>query len=207
MLVVSLVFIGGCATANYAFWNKLGYEKRDILVSRVETAKTDQEKAKDQFKTTMQRFQELTNFNGGDLEAEYKKLSGEYDSCVSRADTVHKQVASVDAVAQDMFKEWDKELAEYQNADLRSKSEKELNDSKAHYATLIAAMRQSESNMDPVLKAFHDQVLYLKHNLNAEAITSLQGTAAGINTDVQALIKDMEASINEANAFISKMKQ
>src|SRR3954464_8041685 len=109
VLLVSMVAVAGCASANYAFWNKLGYEKRDILVSRVESAKNDQEKAKEQFKTTMQRFQELTNFQGGELEAKYKKLSSEYDACASRAESVHKHVASVDSVAQDMFSEWKKE--------------------------------------------------------------------------------------------------
>lgn len=205
--IVACTILAGCASANYAFWNKLGYEKRDILVSRVEKAKDSQEAAKEQFKTTMQRFQELTNFNGGDLEAMYKKLSGEYDASVSRANAVRDKIASVDSVAQDMFKEWKNELSEYQNPDLRAKSEQELNDSKQHYATLIAAMRQSEAKMDPVLKAFHDQVLFLKHNLNAAAVSSLQATATGINSDVQALIKDMENSINEANAFIAQMKK
>jgi hypothetical protein len=205
LLAVAL-FGGGCKSANYKFWEKLGYEKRDILVSRVEDAKNDQEKAKEQFKTTMQRFQELTNFQGGELEAKYKKLSSEYESCVSRSDAVHKRVAAVDSVAQDMFKEWKTELSEYQDAKLKSASEQKLNDAQSRYAQLIAAMRKSETKMDPVLKAFHDQVLFLKHNLNAQAVASLQTTAAGIDQDVQALIKDMEASINEANAFIAQMK-
>src|SRR5437868_985104 len=120
LLSIVLIASTGCASANYAFWKKLGYEKRDILVSRVEDAKNDQEKAKEQFKTTMQKFQELTNFQGGELEAKYKKLSSEYDACVSRSDAVHKRVASVDSVAQDMFGEWKKELSEYQDAKLRS---------------------------------------------------------------------------------------
>src|SRR4051812_15244347 len=207
-LLIPLLFIGltGCKSANYKFWEKLGYEKRDILVSRVEDAKNDQEKAKEQFKTTMQRFQELTNFQGGELEAKYKKLNSEYESCVTRSDAVHKRVAAVDSVAQDMFKEWKTELAEYQDPKLKAASEQKLSDAQSRYGQLIAAMRKSEEKMDPVLKAFHDQVLFLKHNLNAQAVASLQTTAAGIDQDVQALIKDTEASINEANAFIAQMK-
>ncbi len=196
----------GCKTANYSFWNKFGYEKRDILVSRVDKAKTEQEGAKEQFKTTMQRFQELTNFQGGDLEAKYKKLSAEYDRCESRASAVSDRIKAVDSVAQDMFKEWKKELSEYDNPELKEKSQAQLDASKASYADLIAAMRKAEVKMKPVVKVFHDQVLFLKHNLNAQAVTSLQTTAEGINQDVQALIKDMEASINEANQFISHMK-
>ena len=74
------------------------------------------------------------------------------------------------------------------------------------YEQLISLMKRSEAKMKPVLAKFHDNVLFLKHNLNAAAISSLQGTAGQIETDVQALIKDMEASIAEADAFMKQMK-
>ena len=206
LLTSILMLLVGCKSANYAFWEKFGYEKRDILVSRVEDAKNDQEKAKEQFKTTLERFQELTNFQGGELESKYKKLSGEYESCKSRADDVSKRIDAVESVANDMFKEWKQELGEYQNPELRKNSEQKWSEAKARYQQLIDLMHKSEAKMQPVLTAFHDQVLFLKHNLNAQAVASLQSTAAGIDKDVQALIKDMEASINEANDFIKQMK-
>jgi hypothetical protein len=196
----------GCKSAYYGAWEKLGYEKRDILVSEVEDAKSDQEKAKEQFKTTMQRFQELTGFQGGELEAKYKKLNTEYERCKGRADAVTKQVADVDETANDLFTEWKKELDQYSDASLRSKSEQQLQQTKNRYQELISTMRKAETSMQPVLKAFGDQVLFLKHNLNAQAIASLQTTSQQIDQNVQALIKDMEASINEANEFISQMK-
>lgn len=201
-----LLLVGGCKSAYYGTWSKLGWEKRDILVDRVEDAKTDQEKAKEQFKTTMERFQELTNFQGGDLEATYKKLNKDYENCVSRANALSKQIESVDTVATDMFKEWKKELDQYDNAQLRKSSEEKLASTKEKYGQLLASMKKSEASMQPVLKAFHDQVLYLKHNLNAAAISSLSETARGIDADVKKLIADMEASIAESNAFIGQMK-
>jgi hypothetical protein len=206
LLLAAMLPLVGCKSAYYKTWEKFGYAKRDLLVGEVEDAKKDQEKAKEQFKTTLERFQEITGFQGGDLEAKYKKLNSEYESCKSRAQAVSKQIADVDSVAQDMFKEWKQELSQYQSADLRSKSEQQLNDPKRRYADLIAAMRKAESSMQPVLKAFGDQVLFLKHNLNAQAIASLQTASSQINDNVQQLIKDMEASINEANQFISQMK-
>jgi hypothetical protein len=197
----------GCSSTYYAVWQKLGYEKRDILVSRVEEARDDQGEAKKQFQTTLQQLQALTNFNGGDLEAEYKKLSSSYDACQDRATAVSKKITSVDKVANDMFAEWTAELDQYHDASLRAASEQKLNDSKARYQQLLAAMRNSETKMKPVLNAFHDEVLTLKHDLNAAAISSLQATSAGISNDVQNLIKDMDSSINEANAFIDNMKK
>jgi hypothetical protein len=205
-LLICLTVLTGCRSTYYKAWEKVGWAKRDILVDRVEDAKNDQEKAKEQFKTTMQRFQELTNFQGGELESKYKKLNAEYERSEARAKAVTDRIVSVDKVAQDMFREWKTELAQYDNADLRRKSQEQLDASRQRYSQLIAAMRRAESKMQPVLTAFHDQVLFLKHNLNAQAIASLQSTTEGINQDVAALIKEMEASIAEANEFISQMK-
>ena len=60
--------------------------------------------------------------------------------------------------------------------------------------------------MDPVLTRFHDQVLYLKHNLYAQAVGSLKGESADIEREIQRLIQDMNASISEADAFIRDIK-
>ena len=204
--LLAVFALTGCKSAYYGAWEKLGYEKRDILVSEVEDAKDTQEAAKEQFKTTMERFQELTNFQGGELESKYRKLNSEYERCKGRADKVTAQINDVDETANDLFNEWKSELDKYENAEMRSKSEQQLNESKQRYDELITVMRKSESKMQPVLKAFNDQVLFLKHNLNASAIASLKGTATQIDSDVQALIKEMEISINEANEFIDQMK-
>jgi hypothetical protein len=206
---IGLFVLVGCQTAHNAYydvWQKFGYEKRDILVSRVQSGRDAQDDAKKQFTSTMQEFESITSFKGGDLEAEYEKLNASYEDCKNRAQAVSDKITSIDRVANDMFTEWNSELAQYQNADLRASSQQKLEDTKQRYALLIAVMRKSEASMTPVLGAFHDQVLFMKHNLNAEAIASLQTTAAGINTDVQKLIDDMNASIKEADSFISQMK-
>ena len=197
---------GGCKAAYYGMMEKFGREKRDILVSRVKDARDEQDAAKKQFQTTLQRFQEVTGFQGGDLEEKYKKLSAEYDRCEGKANDVSGRIRKVETVANDMFKEWANENKEYTDAEKRRASEKMLSETKDKYAQLIALMKKSEDKMKPVLAKFHDNVLFLKHNLNAAAITSLQGTAGQIETDVQALIKDMEASIAEADAFVRQMK-
>lgn len=206
-IILAAMLVVGCSSVYYSIWQKLGYEKRDILVSRVQKARDSEEAAKEQFKTTYQRFQELTNFKGGDLEAEYNKINSAYETAKSRADAVSDHINSVDKVANDMFAEWQQELSQYNNQDLRRQSEQKLNQSKAQYQQMIAAMRRSEKKMQPVLGAFHDQVLFLKHNLNAAAISSLSSTTAGIQSDVQNLIRDMEQSINEANAFVDHLKK
>lgn len=204
--LVALVFVTGCSSAYYGMWEKLGWEKRDILADRVKEARDAQADASKDFKTTLQRFQELTGFQGGDLEKIYDKLSSQYDQSEERAKAVTSRITAVDTVAKDMFSEWETELKQYQSADLRRRSEKQLTDTKARYQELLSAMRRAEQRMAPVLAQFKDQVLFLKHNLNANAVASLQGTTASIEMDVKQLISEMDAAIAEANQFIGTLK-
>lgn len=206
VVALLLVFAGGCKSVYYSTMEAFGREKRDILSSRLVDARDSQKKAQEQIKTTMQRFKELTGFQGGDLEAKYNALKGQYDSSESRAKAVSDRVDALDEVAKDMFTEWRAELAQYQDPNLRAASERKLNETQTRYKDVLQAMRRSELSMKPVLAKFHDQVLFLKHNLNASALSSLQGSTAAIESDVAALVKEMEASIAEADKFIATLK-
>ena len=197
----------GCKSASNAFWEKMGYEKRELLVSDVKDARDAQNAAKEEIKTTMQRFKEVTGFQGGDLEAKYNRLSASYEDSVARADKVTSRIGDVEKTAGDLFSEWEKELGEYTDQRLREQSREQLTDTKSRYRELLGAMRQAESRMKPVLDRFKNAVLSLKHSLNAAAIAGLQGTAVEIEQDVTRLIADMEKSIAEANAFIGQIEQ
>jgi hypothetical protein len=108
-------------------------------------------------------------------------------------------------VSEALFDEWESELDQYSSDSLRRSSEKKLRQTRKQYDKLIAAMKRAEKKIDPVLTAFHDQVLYLKHNLNAQAIASLQSELVSVEAEVASLIEEMEKSIGEADVFIKSM--
>jgi hypothetical protein len=205
-VAATALILAGCQSTYYKAWEKLGWAKRDILVDRVKDAREDEEAAKKQFQSALEQFQAVTHFQGGDLEAKYKKLNKEYEASENRAADVRKRVKAVDDVAQALFQEWSKELGEYSDANLKRSSEQKLRETQDRYRQMYTAMKNAEDKMEPVLKTFKTQVLYLKHNLNAAAINSLQTQVGGIQGDVEQLIRDMDASIKEADTFISQMK-
>ncbi|MCP3919795.1 MAG: DUF2959 domain-containing protein [bacterium] len=206
LLIVPAVLVPlGCQSTYYSAWEKLGVHKRDILVDRVEAGREDQEEAKEQIKTTYEAFQELTSYDGGDLKDIYERLDSEYEASTEAAEDVSDRIESIEKVATAMFSEWESELEEIQNPDLRQKSHSLLGETRTKYGNLLTAMRSAESKMKPVLGAFKDQVLFLKHNLNAQAIASLKTQVLGIEGDVDALIANMQKSIDEADAFIESM--
>lgn len=207
ILSVTMLFTTSCQTAYYKTMEKFGYHKRDILVDRVQDASDAQQEAKDQFKSALERFSSVVNFKGGELKEKYEKLSHELETCETKAEAVHKRINSVEDVAEALFDEWEGELEQYTNKKLARSSKNKLDDTRKRYTKLIDAMKRAEKKIDPVLMVFRDQVLFLKHNLNAQAISSLRDELDSIKSDISSLIKDMEDSINESASFIKAMAE
>ncbi len=199
--------LSGCQRAYYAGMEKIGYHKRDLMVSDVEKARDAQQEAKEQFKSALDRFTTVLSVKGGELQAKYDTLNAEYERSEAKAQAVRNRIDSVEDVSQALFAEWEAELQEYSSASLRRDSQTKLTRTRTQYAKLIKAMKRAESKMDPVLGKFKDQVLYLKHNLNAQAIASLKGELGAVESNINLLIKEMETSIQQANAFISSMNK
>ncbi len=207
LLALAVLLLASCQTAYYATMEKLGYPKRDLLVSRVQQARDSQQEAKEQFQSALEHFSAVVHFRGGELEAKYTQLSAELDRSEARAHTVHQRIAAVEEVAEALFKEWEAELAQYTQETLRRASARQLAQTRQRYTPLMRTMKRAEAKMEPVLAAFRDQVLFLKHNLNARAIASLRQEGMAVETDITALIRAMEAAIAEADAFIKALDQ
>ncbi len=205
--ILALALLAGCSSAYYKTMESFGVEKRDILVDRVEEARDAQDSASEQFASALEQFRATVNFDGGDLEKTYDRLNSEYESSVSEAGDVSDRIDAVESVATDLFKEWEQELDQYSRKDLRNSSAKLLRDTRARYDKLMTSMRRAENSMQPVLDAFHDQVLYLKHNLNARAIGALRNELDTIERDTARLIAQMQKAIAEANTFIDSMEK
>ena len=194
-----------CSGVYYGAMEKIGIHKRDILVDRVIEARDSQQATKEQFASALEHFSSVINFKGGELEDKYHELKKELDRSEDQANEVRSRVDAVEDVAEALFDEWEDELDLYSSASLRKSSEKQLKLTKTHYNQLIGAMKKAESKIDPVLNPLRDQVLFLKHNLNARAVASLQTELTRIETDVSRLIQDMEMAIKEADSFIQTL--
>ena len=207
VLALCLPLLGAsCQSMYYGTMEAFGVHKREILVDRVQEGRDAQQEAKQEFKSALEAFKAATKFEGGKLEQTYERLNAAYEASSDKAEAVSSKIEDIEDVSEALFEEWQSEIDQIQNPDLRAKSSAMRRDTKERYKTLITAMKSAEKSMKPVLVAFKDHVLFLKHNLNAQAIASLQGSLAGIETDVSALVGEMEKSIAEADAFIEQLE-
>jgi len=208
LITLPLLFslLGGCSSAYYSAMEQVGVHKRDILVDRVEEARDAQSDAQEQFQDALEQFQSVVQFDGGELSKQYNSLKAEYDDSVSAAEAVNNRIDKVQTVAEDLFAEWQQELTQYSNSKLRSQSARKLKDTKRRYRQLLAKLQTAEKRMQPVLATLQDNVLYLKHNLNARAVGELKGEFQGIRQDINLLVRDMQTAIRESDAFIREME-
>lgn len=201
-----LLFVSGCSTVQYAALEKVGVHKRDILVDRVKDAREAQSDAKQQVTSTYEQFTSLVNVEGGELEKTYKKMDKSLKKTEKSVAEVDDRIEAIEDVAGDLFDEWQEEIKQYSSQNLRKSSETKLANTKVRYNKMLKSMKAARKRINPVLEVFQDRVLFLKHNLNARALSSLKGEVGSIETKVDKLIKEMEAAIAEADQFIKTME-
>lgn len=202
VLALSLL---GCQSVYYDAMEKIGYAKRDILVDRVEDARDAQTEAQEQFKSALDELSTLIDFDGGDVQQAYDALSDQYESSKKAADDVTTRIDKIENVSEALFEEWQEEIDQYSSAKFKRTSQRQLSQTKSSYNNLVRSMRRAEAKMQPVLTSLNDNVLYLKHNLNARAISAISIEFKGLKKEIQLLMSEVNKSISESNKFIAEM--
>ena len=142
VLLTAVISLTACETVVYDALEKVGYHKRDILIDRIDAAQGSQTEGQEQFKSALEQFKSVINFDGGDLEVTLDLLNDEYEASVDAADAIHDRIDSVENVADALFDEWQEELEQYSNASLRRDSERQLKDTRRRYSKVLGAMRR-----------------------------------------------------------------
>ncbi|MBX2885576.1 MAG: DUF2959 domain-containing protein [Granulosicoccus sp.] len=206
MLIFSVLLATGCSTVKYNTLEKLGIHKRDLLVDNVEETRDAQKDAQKQFKSALEKFGSVVSIEETGLKKAYEALDDEYEDSLDAAEEVSDQIRDVENVAEDLFDEWANEIKEYTDPNLRRSSETQFKETRAKYNEMHKSMIAAEKSMQPVLATFKDNVLFLKHNLNAQAVGSLKSTFNDLQGDIDNLIAQMNRSIERSNQFISEMQ-
>jgi hypothetical protein len=205
LLTVLVIASSGCRSTYYSAMEKVGVYKRDLLKKKVTAARDEEKQASQQFTNALNRLKQLYGFEGGNLEKTYRALENDYEKSAAQAGDVRVRVREVETVAKDLFAEWENELKDISSVTLRDRSRTQLRETRRKYDELYNALKRAEQSMEPVLVQFRDHVLFLKHNLNAQAIGSLRGEATSIQTDISRLLTEMNTAIARADEFIKAL--
>lgn len=206
LAVLSLIaLLTSCQKTYYTMLERAGVEKRELLSSRVQRAKESQAEAQEEFRDALEKFQAVTGHGGGDLEDRYERLRDAYERSREQASEVSDRIDKIESVADALFEEWEDELSEYDDASLRRRSAERLHNTRGEVSRLLVVMHRAEKSLDPVLEKLEDRVLYLKHDLNAAALAGLDAKLPELQSDVDRLVREMQASIAEADRFMRQL--
>ena len=205
-ILMAILSLSACESLYFSAMEKVGVHKRDILKDRIEDAQQAQEDSKEQFLSALEKFKQVLSLEETALEKRYKSLHAEYKASEDAAGEVSDKIVAVESVSEALFNEWENELELYASKELRRVSKKKLMLTRRKYEALISVMKRAEAKMTPVLNTLRDQTLFLKHNLNAQAVSAVRSELERIERDVDRLIVAMEKSIVEAESFIQTLK-
>jgi hypothetical protein len=204
--LAALLLTTHCTTVYYSTWEKLGKEKRDLLRDNISYAKNEQKEVSEEFKDALTHLKEVYGLEGGNLEKSYTKVKASYENAEDKSSELKSRIDRVETIGNDLFKEWASEINQMENADYKRQSKIKLDDTKKKFNVMFAALENSYKTVPPVMRKLNDQVLFLKHNLNAQALGSLRGEVVRIEQDINKLQQEMVKSISESEKFIKEIK-
>jgi chromosome segregation ATPase len=203
-ICILLSFIG-CSSVYYSVWESLGKEKRDLLKDKVESTRDQQLDTAEQFEDALSALRAAYNPEPSELSALYDSLKAEYESSESETQALQSRIESMHNVAADLFAEWEEEAESIDNKRFRSDSLQKLTATKNRYQQMRGRLLSSAAKMNRVLSQFRDYVIYLKHNLNAQSLNSLEKEAVSIETDIRTLISQIQSTVNDTEDFIRSL--
>ena len=206
LLCIVIAALSGCASVQYSALEKVGIHKRDILVDRVEDARDSQNETSENLVSAYEELSALVEYEGGELEEKYQRLKKQVEKSESTIEELDEHLGDIDRVSEDLFDEWESELDLYSSQALRRDQEQKLATARRQFASMRQRMQVARDRVDPVMAVLSDNVLFLKHSLNAQALSALRGQATLLEGQVDALIRDMRIAIEEADAFIKRMR-
>ncbi|MEM7376918.1 MAG: DUF2959 family protein [Pseudomonadota bacterium] len=209
--VAALMVLGvltGCATTYYSVWETLGYQKRDILKTRVERARDSQQQAFERFEAVAQASAPLASASDGavDTARQLQSLRVAYRNAARTASTVRTHIDQVDDVSQALFVEWEEELINTASSTQRSNDHQELADTRQAYNGLMGAMRGAEAGITPVLNTVEDSMRGLEDVDGALTSTQVSGFLS-LQGDLERLTAELRRSIDAATRFAERLER
>jgi hypothetical protein len=179
-------------------------------VERLVKASGDTVKAigetKVQLMKTMEVYNSLFADEATDRRKIYNQIQKEMENTDRRRARISEEAAKMNAEADTLFKGWADSTAAIENPDLRERSEERLNATRASYGEIGTVGQKAADLYAPFMKALQDQITYLGHDLNPEAVASLKPDAEKLNERSDKLIQSIDDTIATANKNIGALR-
>jgi hypothetical protein len=202
--LVLACLLGGCSTMYYAAMSQLGWERRDILVHRIEVAR-DSLRATGRALDAAWRTFHAAAAADADAAVVPAHLQTAYAHTDASARDAQQHVAAVESAGRALFEAWREDVAGTEDAALRTRDAELYERARARYDSTLAAMRQALAGIPPVLDLLRDQAAFLQRDQGPAARGALRAALAAAVADAGRLQQDIGRAIIEANASVQQL--
>lgn len=198
------VALAGCSGMYHAAIEQLGWEPQDILVNRVTIARDCQAAARNQFDRLVSLVRDLVTDDSEEAAQRVNALRSAYADAEIRAREVRARVAKVAAAGSAVFDERRRADAAIRDPAARERAMQRTAQAEARYGEMLTTMRQAADATGPALAAVQAALASLGPQPSDDAVGALHGAVADVDATVAALVRDLDQSIAEADAFVQR---
>lgn len=183
-----------------------GHKQTDKLINKSQDTITSIRSTKLQVESTLDGYNAIIDGKVPDNRKAYKSLVKDIQKCENQADKVGNRIVAMQVAASTYFTDWEASIEEITSDDLRAKSEKRLQDTRANYDQILKAAQKAGDEFKPFITNLHDQVTFLGHDLNPSAIADLQDDAAKLNAKGTKVFSAVDETIEVASKYANSLK-
>jgi hypothetical protein len=203
---VAVAIAAGVVLATAAAAQDAGVKQVEALVGASGQTVQAIADTKLQLLKTMDVYNALLADDAKDRKKLYKDLQREMAGTEKRRAEIATRAGAMALEADILFKKWEASTAAIESESLRKRSEERLTKTKASYAEIRASGDKAAGLYTPVMKTLADQVTYLGHDLNPDAVASLKPDADKLNKNVHELVKAIDDTITTTNGRIGSLR-
>ena len=97
-------------------------------------------------------------------------------------------------------------IKDIQDEQLRSQAQQRMEQNKKDFDSVLAALREAGSALEPVRKQLTDQITFLGSDLNPSATAALKPQAEKLNANGAAVFLRTDAAITKATGFFNALR-
>ena len=183
-----------------------GVKQVEQLIKKANAGVESINDTKLQLQKTMEAYNAVLAPDVKDRRDAYKKLQKEVATTEKKRAMVSTRNGEMNVEAGRLFKNWEGSTAAIQDPALRQRSQERLAVAKKRYSEIQANGQGAASLYTPFMKALQDQVTYLGHDLNPEAVATLKPEADKLNAQAKELYSAIDKTTAAANNNISQLR-
>lgn len=175
LAAVGAVLAAGCSS--------IGYKKQNLTAANIQFTGNLITDLQGKLDTTLTSLNNLVNQPQADLRPQYKTFASNITALQSAAKKLSAARTDIASKEKEYFAEWDQEIAQMQNADIKAISQSRRDEVAKNLASLKTSYAQTDMAFKPFLADLQDVQKYLSVDLTAGGLAAIKDPVAKANQD------------------------